>query len=74
MRMGKTLKSLFWDVDVKQLDEKKQADFLIVRIAEKGGIKEVNWLKKKYNKSRIKRVVKNSRNVSAKTKNYWSVI
>lgn len=74
MNMNNALKNLFWDVDIKQLDPKKHANFLITRIAEKGGVKSVDWLKKTFGKSKIRQVVKSSKNVSAKTKNYWSVI
>lgn len=74
MRMSLALKNLFWDIDLKELDEKKHANFLISRIADKGGLKEVSWLKKKFGKERIKQAVKNSRNVSSKTKNFWSII
>ena len=74
MKMNLALKNLFWDVDLKGLDEKKYANFLITRVADKGGLKEVSWLKKKFGKKRIKPTVKNSRNVSLKTKNFWSVI
>ncbi len=74
MRLTQSLKNLFWDIDLKELDEKKHADFLVVRIADKGGLEEVSWLKKKFGKNKIKQIVRNSRNVSAKTKNFWQVI
>jgi len=74
MRLNTNLKSLLWDVDAKKLDAKKHADFLIARIADKGGMKELQWLKKKFGKNKIRSVVKKSRNVSRKTKVFWSVI
>ena len=74
MKLTLGVKNLLWDVDPKQLDEKKHANFLIARIADKGGFKEIVWLKKKFGIKKIRQVVKNSRNVSAKTKNFWSII
>lgn len=74
MILNQSLKNLFWDVDFRHLDEKKHAGFLITRVADKGGLKDVLWLKRKFGKNRIKRAVLSSRNVSAKTKNFWQVI
>lgn len=74
MRAGKNIKNLLWDVDVRALEEDKHADFLIKRIADKGGLKEAVWLKNRYGLKRIKQVVKKSRNVSDKTRNFWLII
>ena len=65
---------LFWDADVKKSDLKKYGNFVITRVAEKGGVDDIKWLLGIYGKSRIKKIVNSSRNVSVKTKNFWQVI
>jgi len=74
MRLSKNIQNLLWDVDVKTLNEKRHADFLIARVAEKGGTPEIIWLKRKFGLDKIRKVVRHSRNVSAQTKNFWSII
>lgn len=73
MMMSKSIKKLFWDTDTRGLD-KSANDFIITRVADKGGLSDAKWLIKKFGKKTIKRVVKHSRNVSLKTKNFWNVI
>lgn len=66
--------SLFWDTDPKRIDVKKNAPYIIERVLELGTDKEVSWLKKTYNPKLIKKVVKNSRSLSPKTKNLWLLL
>ena len=65
------LKPVFWDVSAKQIDLEKDKNYVITRVAEKGKLKDVQWLKKTYGVPTIRRAVKSSRNVSVKTKNFW---
>lgn len=74
MNIPKNTKRLFWDTEIKPADTKKYRDFIITRVADKGGIKDIRWLIKTYGKRSIKATVVKSRNVSAKTKNFWQVI
>lgn len=73
-RLTNKIQRLFWDTEVAPADYKKYADFVITRVAEKGGLNDIKWLVAEYGKSQIRRVVAGSRNVSAKTKNFWKVI
>lgn len=74
MKLTKHLKSVFWDVDVKQLNKAKHRSFIISRVAEKGSWSDLLWLKKIFGKNTIRATVRRSRNVSAKTKALWKVI
>ena len=74
MTIPKTVKRLFWDIDFKTIDLNKNRSFFITRIAEKGGLNDLRWLTKVFNKKEISRIVEKSRNVSAKTKNFWKII
>lgn len=71
----KLRKSLFWDTDVKDIDLKKNARYVIERVLEFGYPKEVGWIIKNYPKSEIKRVMNLPRSqVRAKSKALWSLI
>jgi len=74
MTIPKTVKRLFWDIDFNSIDLKKNHNFFITRIADKGGLNDLRWLVKKFSKKEISRAVNKSRNVSAKTKNFWKII
>lgn len=74
MTIPKTVKRLFWDTDVKAIDLSKNRGFFITRVADKGGLRDLRWLIKIFGKKEINRVVSKSRNVTAKTKNFWKKI
>ncbi len=74
MIIPKNTKRLFWDTKIAPADIKKYRDFIITRVADKGGVSDLKWLIKKYGKKSVKAAVKKSYNVSAKTKNFWRVI
>lgn len=73
MVIPKNFKKMFWDIDVKTL-KNKNSDFVITRLAEKGGLDAGRWLLKTFGKRKVKNIVKSSRNVSIKSKNFWSII
>jgi len=66
-----SLKPILWDVDLASLDVKKDKDFIIKRVADKGRWDDVVWLKTQYVIDDIIDVVKKSKNISKKTKNFW---
>ena len=74
MNIPQHTQRLFWDTNILSADIKKYRDFIITRVADKGGITDLQWLVKNYGKTTIKAVVTKSHNVSAKTKNFWQVI
>ena len=66
-----SLKPILWDVDLASLDVKKDKDFIIKRVTDKGRWDDVVWLKTQYVIDDIIDVVKKSKNISKKTKNFW---
>ena len=66
------LKPIFWDLDVEKLDIKKNSRQIIERILEYGDSAQVNWMFKHYKKEEIKEVLKNSRQLSRKSANFWA--
>ncbi|MGE3063421.1 MAG: hypothetical protein AB7T10_07285 [bacterium] len=62
---------LFWDYD--NIDIKKHSRFIIERIIEYGDFKDIENLQKLYTKRQIIETIKESRNISRKTANYWAI-
>jgi len=66
---------LFWDVDPKTVDPRKNAKYIVERILEFGNMPELKWLFGFYQRAFIKKVFENSRGVLRnKTKALWSLI
>lgn len=74
MSLPNFLKLVFWDVSSKQIDLEKDKNYVITRIAEKGKLKDVRWMKKRYGVPAIRLAIKKSKNASLKTKNFWQSI
>jgi len=64
----------FWDVNFDELTFKKYPGFISERILNFGDLDGVKWLLSMTDLSFIKTLVKNSRNLNPKTKNYWQLI
>ena len=67
--------TLFWDVNPRKIDTKKNARYIIERILELGDINEVGWVLRYYPKSVIKKVMRLPRvQLSDKSKALWSLL
>ena len=66
--------SLFWDVDPKTINAKKHATYIIERVLEFGRDPEVRWVWQTYQPDLLKKVVKNSRVLSPKTRSLWTLL
>lgn len=67
--------SLFWDVDLENIDSEKHARYIIERILEFGNDGEVKWLFRHYPRSLIRDTMRRSRSVlHEKTKALWTLI
>lgn len=66
--------ALFWDSDPKKIDTKKNAQYIIERVADFGNDKEARWILGFYDKSFIRRVISKSRALRPDTKNLWTLI
>ncbi len=66
--------ALFWDVNPKNIDVKKNAQYIIERVADFGGDKEVRWVLNFYDKKLLKRIIAKSRSLMPETKNLWMLI
>ena len=69
-------RSLFWDVNVENIDIEKHANYVIERFLEYGTLEGVRWLRKFYGDEKIKQFVltKRFRIRSKKTLNFWRLM
>jgi|YelNatPaOPRAMG01_1025707.scaffolds.fasta_scaffold41291_3 hypothetical protein len=73
MKLPLFLKKYFWDVDFSSLDFEHNPDFVIARILEYGDMKAVRWMRKSVDEKKIKKIVEESRQLSRKSANFWSL-
>jgi hypothetical protein len=67
------MKAFFWDVPFYTLSPKKHSKYIIERILRYGDLSDIGWLTKTYKKTMIKEICHKSKNLSNKTKNFWSI-
>ena len=74
MKNIKFRQTLFWDTDPKKIDVKKNAQYIIERIADFGNDKEARWALDFYDKRILKRVIAKSRCIRPRTKTLWTLM
>jgi hypothetical protein len=70
-RLPRRLDKFFWDVSPDQIDLNRHSEYVIARLLEHGDLVAIQWLIKAYRKEEIINVVKQSRQLSRKTANFW---
>lgn len=68
-----TFKKYFWDTNIAKLDLSENKQFIIERLLELGDLNELNWINDTYDKHQIIQTLKNSRRISPKTGNFFSL-
>lgn len=63
----------FWDVDVRTLDPKKHATYIIERIVEFGDERAASRLLENFSRNEILAVLKHSRRISPKSVLFWQL-
>ena len=66
--------TLFWDVNPKNIDPQKNAQYIIERIADFGNDNDVRWMVHYYNRKKIRSVISKSRCISPMTRNFWMLM
>jgi len=74
MTTMKFRQTLFWDTNPKWIDPKKNAQYIIERVADFGNDKEVKWVLRYYSKPLLKKVIAKSRCIRPRTKALWSLM
>lgn len=73
-KMQESLKPFFWETDLEKVDIQLHKTYVIERILKLGDKPAVEWLFSTYTLSEIKEILKKSRNISPKSRNYWDII
>ena len=66
--------TLFWDVNPKKIDLKKNAQYIIERITDFGNDKEARWALNYYDKNLLRKVIAKSRCLRPRTKALWTLM
>jgi len=69
-----SLKKYFWDVEFSELSFEKHSRFITKRILNYGNMGDIKWLLTVIKTDFIKKIIRTSRNLNAKTRNYWEVM
>lgn len=69
-----SIKSLFWDIDTKNLEPSTNSHFIIKRVLDRGNTENVNWLLNSFNDKEIIETISTSRDLTQKTANFWADI
>lgn len=65
--------TLFWDVDLTQLDPHKHAQFVIVRLLTLGRPEHIRWVLQQYSRQEMIHAIRTSRTLDPKTANFWAL-
>lgn len=73
MRVPKSHRWIFWETDAARLDVERDADYILGRALEAGGIAEVRWLVRTYGLPRIHAFLRDVGDVeiSERTRRFW---
>lgn len=76
IKVPSSFQRLFWSVNVKSLDLKKDKEYIITQILNYGTEKELKWLFRIYPEEEIKKVIRNPRRGVwfRKVLNFWTTI
>jgi len=68
------LRPFFWDSDLSKIKIKENKQYIIDRFLELGDRNAVQWLFSNFPLNEIKKTLKESKNISKKSLNFWSII
>ena len=64
--------TLFWDARARDIDLKKHSHYVIARVLDFGGVKDVNTLRSIYSDDEIIEVIKTRRGLEDETAIFWA--
>ena len=73
-RLPEDFKKYFWDCDFDTISFHKNIRLITERILNYGDENSIKWLFEKVNPETLKAIIKLSRNLNNKTKNYWNTL
>jgi len=66
--------ALFWDTNPKKINLKKNAQYIIERVADFGNDKEAAWVLNYYDKHLLYKIITKSRCLRPRTKALWTLL
>ena len=66
--------ALFWDTNPRNIDVKKNAQYIIERVADLGNDKEARWVLDFYDNKLVRKVIEKSRCLRPRTKALWTLL
>ncbi len=73
-QLPETFEKYFWDCNFNELSLDKYKKFIVERILNYGDMEAVRYILKKVNKTELKNIIFNSKNLNNKTKNFWKIM
>lgn len=71
-KLPKSFKQYFWDVDFEKVNLEKSRPFILKRLLDRGDTKAITWVRQHYTTADIKNLLLTTRDLSAKTANFWA--
>lgn len=71
-KLPQSFKSYFWDVDFNKLAPKKDANFILKRLLDRGNTQAILWVNKNYTPQDIKSLLTTTRDLDTKTAKFWA--
>lgn len=74
--ISKTVRWLFWDVDVDSIDLERDEVYVLARVLERGRLADVKWAMDTYGLDRIRRFFEKQAHpgVSRRTVSFWKAV
>lgn len=73
-KLPEFLHPYFWDVEFENVDIEKNPHFVLKRIIDRGDTRAFMWAMKKFSLSDIRELILTSRDLSARTANFWAFV
>jgi len=73
-KLPEFFKKYFWDCDFENISLQEYSVFIIERILNFGNSDAIRWLMSNVDEESIRKIVRSSRNLNKKTKNYWEIM
>lgn len=71
-KLPEYLRSYFWDVDFDAMKIGESPMFVVKRVIDRGDSQALRWLNLHYSKDIIGKLLRESRDLSAKTATFWA--
>jgi len=72
--IAEDLRPFFWETDLSKISIEENKQYIIERILELGDRKAVQWLFSTFSLDEIKKTIEESKSISKKSLNFWSII